>query len=321
MPRRLEIAPSLRWVVDEQDGVIRRDQAFDAGHTRRSIGQRLATGAWRVLLPEVYLCSPSEPTRRQLLVAALLYAGPLSVIDSLDACHFHGIRTVTPSESRVHVVTPWGGAARSRDFVIIRRTVAPIEQVRTDRLRYLAPAAAVVATARRLRSERRVVALLSEAIQRNIAGYNDLVAAHIQGSPHNAKLTDRGLAALGSGALSAPEVDFAKLVTASLVLPRPEYNAALRLPGGRIVKPDSLWVDAALVHETNGRSAHARADLFEDMQERHDAMTVAGLTVLHNSPRRLRLHGREVISQVERCYERRAGIGLPEGVTLLGLAS
>jgi hypothetical protein len=71
------------------------------------------------------------------------------------------------------------------------------------------------------------------------------------------------------------------------------------------------------VHETNGRSAHRREDLFEDMQVRHDAMTEAGLTVLHNAPRRIALRGREVIAQFERCYLRDVGRGLPPGVELL----
>jgi hypothetical protein len=42
---------------------------------------------------------------------------------------------------------------------------------------------------------------------------------------------------------------------------------------------------------------------------------------LHNSPRRLRQHGREAITQVERCHAMYAGRGLPEGVTFLAIAA
>jgi hypothetical protein len=104
-------------------------------------------------------------------------------------------------------------------------------------------------------------------------------------------------------------------------LPPLLYNRRLKLPGGRIISPDALALDAGLVHETNGRAAHRRDDLFDDMQERHDAMTVAGLTVLHNTPRRIALRGREVITQFERCYVRDAGRGLPPGVVLLPIAA
>ena len=47
-------------------------------------------------------------------------------------------------------------------------------------------------------------------------------------------------------------------------------------------------------------------------------MTEAGLTVLHNSPQRIWSRGREVIAQIERCYARLAGRGLPPGLAKRG---
>lgn len=168
-----------------------------------------------------------------MLVAAQLYAGPRSAIDGVDACHFHGVSAARPDEDRVYVVEPWGESARTTDFVVVRRTLAPIVSVATDLLRYVEPATAVIAAARR----------------------------------------------------------------------------------GR------LFVESAVVHETNGRVAHNRQDLFEDMQARHDALTASGFVVLHNSPRRVRLHSREVISEVERCHLRHLGRGLPPGVEILRSAA
>jgi hypothetical protein len=320
MPARRVIHPSFRWLLTSQDGVIHRDQALAHGHSARSIAHRLATLQWQRVLPDVYLCHQGEPSRRQTLLAAQLYAGPASAIDGVDACRFHGLRAGTAAEGRVHVVVPWGDPARSRGFVTVRRTTGPISTVQTERLRYLVAPAAVIATARRLKQERPVLALLSDAIQRKLVSYEELVAAHIQGSPHNARFTDRALAALGTGAQSPPEVDFLRLAAASLVLPAPACNALLRLPNGRVISPDALFSEAGLIHETNGRIGHARADLFDDMQERHDALTAAGFTVLHNTPRRLALHGREVIAEVERCYSRLNGRGLPPDITVLRLA-
>jgi hypothetical protein len=79
-----------------------------------------------------------------------------------------------------------------------------------------------------------------------------------------------------------------------------------------------LIEEAALVHETNGRKPHYEdEDQFDSMQERHDALTVAGLTVLHNSPRLIDNDGRRVLSDLERCYLRDAGKGLPPGVRII----
>jgi hypothetical protein len=79
-----------------------------------------------------------------MLVAALLYAGADSAIDGADACRFHGVKAVTIDDDRVHVVAPWGSTARSRGFVVVRRTLAPIHMVATDLLRYVDPATAVI---------------------------------------------------------------------------------------------------------------------------------------------------------------------------------
>ncbi|HWB67096.1 MAG TPA: hypothetical protein VG708_09755 [Mycobacteriales bacterium] len=256
-----------------------------------------------------------------MLVAAQLYAGPRSAIDGLDACRFHGVNAARPDEDRVHVVEPWGEPARTTGFVVVRRTLAPIVTVATDLLRYVDPATAVIAAARRARSDRSVLALLSDGLQRRVTSYPDLVRAHIQGSPRNARRTERALAELGAGARSAPEVDFLHLAEASVLLPRPLCNPLLRLTDGRLISPDALFVESAVVHETNGRVAHDRQDLFEDMQTRHDALTASGFVVLHNSPRRIRLHGREVISEVERCHARHLGRGMPPGVEILRLAA
>jgi response regulator RpfG family c-di-GMP phosphodiesterase len=53
------------------------------------------------------------------------------------------------------------------------------------------------------------------------------------------------------------------------------------------------------------------------MQERHDVLTAAGFTVLHNSPRRLMRAPREVVAEVERCHVRYDGRGLPDGVSFV----
>ncbi|HVS67739.1 MAG TPA: hypothetical protein VHE56_04255 [Mycobacteriales bacterium] len=321
MPRRCATDPRLPGLIAAQDHLLHRDQALAAGLTPRAIGHRLQEGQWRLLLPDVYLTHPGEPSRRQLLGAALLYAGPEAAVDGADACRFYGLTSVAVSDTLVHVVAPFGACARSRDFVVVRRTIAAVRTRHTELLRYVEPATAVVAATRRMTSRRSVLAAFSEAAQRRIVTVEELRRAHIEGPPRNSRFGDAALAALTAGTRSAPEEDFRRLVGASSLLPPAEFNVWLRLPGGRVVCADALFHSSAVIHETNGRRAHAREDLFEDMQERHDALTAAGFVVLHNSPRRLREHAREVVAQVERCHLKYEGRGLPEGVEVLPIAA
>ena len=73
-----------------------------------------------------------------------------------------------------------------------------------------------------------------------------------------------------------------------------------------------------MVHETNGREPHyEEEDAFDSMQERHDAMTTAGLPALNNSPRLIATTGPRILRELETIYLRDRGRGLPPGVVIL----
>lgn len=285
--------------------------------SRHQIEDRLASRAWQVLMPGVYLAAPGSPTRRQMMIGALLWAGADAAIDAVDACRFHGVKAAQVDDAVVHVLVPWGSPARSRGYVIVRRTTRMPTPVCTNRLRYVDAATAVIAAARRMQSDRKVLALISDAVQRRVTTAQALMLAQVAGSPRNARRADVALAQIIAGIRSVPEADFRSLAEASASLPPLLYNRLVRLPSGIVVSPDALTPDAPVIHETNGRRAHAREDLFEDMQLRHELLTSAGFTVFHTPPRRLSLHGAQVVRAVERTYQRLAGTGLPPGCLLL----
>jgi hypothetical protein len=317
MPRSLATHLELLPLLATQDFVVSREQALEHGMSRSQVGDRLASRAWQLLLPGVYLTSAGSPSRRQRMIGALLWAGPDAAIDDVDACRFHGVKAAVVDDRVVHVVVPWGSPARSRGFVVVRRTTRQPAVVSTERLRYVDAATAVIAAARRLSNDRGVLALVSDAVQRHITSPQDLMLAHVAGPPRNARRTDLALAEVIAGVRSVPEADFRRLAEASAVLPPLLYNRLVRLPSGLVISPDALAPDAPVVHETNGRTAHRRQDLFEDMQLRHELLTDAGFTAFHTPPRRLQLHGGAVLRAVERVYVRLAGTGLPPGCMLL----
>jgi hypothetical protein len=308
---------ALRPILAAQAFVVTREQALAAGVTRRGIDHRIHLGLWQRLLSGIYLVSPQPPTRLQMQMAALLHAGPQSALDDVDACAAVGITAVSPMRERVFVVVPSDAPARTRGFVHVRRTDRNFTVFRAGALRIADLPTALVAMSRRVGSEQQVLAAFSEAVQRGTVRLDDLARAHEAGPPRGKRAAGNALADLGAGVRSAPEGGFRHLAIACPILPPLLYNPRLRLPTGRIVVPDALAVTAGLVHETNGRGPHAREDLFESMQERHDGMTAAGLIVLHNSPRRIRTNGRAVIDEFLQCFVANEGRGLPPGVVLL----
>jgi hypothetical protein len=317
MPTTSVSRAKLTALLATQDQMLHRSQAYALRMSRDGIAHRERYDGWQEVLRNVFFCHPGDPTHRQRLVAALLYAGPHAAVDADDACVFHGVRAVRPADDVVRVVVPPTAAVRSHSFVVVRRTRASFGIVRTDMLRYADPATAAVAAARLRDDPRRVLAILSDVVQRRITTVDALVCAHIRASSRNARLTDAALRQLRSGVQSVGEADFRSLAEASPILPALAYNPLLRLPDGRLISPDAIALDAGLVHEVNGRSAHEREDLFTEMQVRHDTMTIAGLVVLHNSPGRLFREPRHVINEFERCYARLAGRGLPPGIQVV----
>ncbi|MGB6454870.1 MAG: type IV toxin-antitoxin system AbiEi family antitoxin domain-containing protein [Streptosporangiaceae bacterium] len=72
---------ALAWLVAHQQGVIGRDQVIDAGLTPGALRHRIRTGGpWQRVLPGVYLTVTGQPTREQMQIASLLYAGPAGVL-------------------------------------------------------------------------------------------------------------------------------------------------------------------------------------------------------------------------------------------------
>src|SRR4051794_17541926 len=161
VPRLNPVDPGFRGLLASQDFVVSRSQATHAGLTKNAIANRMTYDGWQTLLPNVFLAHPGEPSRRQLLVAALLWAGPRSAIDGRDACRFHGLTAAPPLDDIVHIVVPSSSGARDTGFVRVRRTSAQPRMIQTSMLRYVDPATAAIAASRSMTNRRAVLGVLS----------------------------------------------------------------------------------------------------------------------------------------------------------------
>jgi hypothetical protein len=304
---------TLDELLREQDGLITRRQALQ-WLSETTLDFRLGRH-WQVVLPGVYAAHTGPVTDRQLARAALLWGGDEAMLTDLSALSGYGCKYL-PDEPGQRILVPASTQRQSRDFVIVRRTVHVPKPVLRAGLRLAPLSRALTDFALRYPEIRTVRAVLSAAVQRG-ASTTQLWEEYERASARGKRRLKLLLDELQEGVRSAPEAEVRELFATSRILPTPLFNCLLELPTGRRISPDALIEDAGLVHETNGRDVHVDQDPFESMQERHDAMTAAGLTVLHNSPRMLRRNRQRVLQQVEACYLRLAGRGLPPGVRIL----
>jgi len=98
-------------LLEKQSSVVSRGQLLALGMTDRVMQYRARRGGpWQKLLPGVYLAATGVPTMYQKELAALLYAGPGSLITGPMALMHHSIR----SGSAVEVIDVLVPAGRQR---------------------------------------------------------------------------------------------------------------------------------------------------------------------------------------------------------------
>jgi hypothetical protein len=305
-------------IFARQDQLITRRQALE--HLSPEELRTLLGCTWRVVVPGVYASSIAALTARQRICAALLHAGADALLTDSSALVAYRVPYV-PDDDRVRLLNPEGVQRVSRDFISIRRSFRLPEPIWVDGFPMVPPHRAVCEFVVRHPVERDGLAVAAAAVQRGITTVDQLLSEAYGGPARGRPRLLRVIRQLHAGVRSAPEADFRDLVLRTSGLPEPLWNPLIELPDGRLISPDALWVTAGLVHEVNGRDSHsfelAGEDKFEDMQRRADALVVAGVTALSNTPRRIRREGSDIGREVVACYQRLAGRGLPPGVRII----
>jgi hypothetical protein len=296
----------LSSVLSRQHGVITRAQAMACGLTDKAIRHRIRSdGPWRPLLRGVYVTQTGTPGPDQLDVAALLYAGPGSVLTGEAALCRFGLGA--PRPARVDVLVPALSRHASRGFVRIHRCARLPEFHGVDgEIRYVLPARAVADAARGLTSLREVRALVAGAVQRGWCLLADLSQELAEGPTVGSALLRQVLAEVAGGIRSSAEGDFGDLVTRAR-LPLPMYNARLFAGSTLLGVADAWWPAAGVVAEVDSREWHLSPEAWERTMARHAKMTAAGILVLHFTPRQIRTDPGQVAALIKAALDGAAG--------------
>jgi len=106
MPRTAHL-DGLDKLLDEQCSVVSRGQLLALGMKDAAMQYRLRRGGpWQTLLPGVYLGASGVPSLPQQEMAALLYAGPGSLITGPMALLHHSIRSGPSAVDVIDVLVP-----------------------------------------------------------------------------------------------------------------------------------------------------------------------------------------------------------------------
>src|ERR1700751_3500640 len=288
----------LARIVRGQYDVVARSQALECGMTRGTIEYRLRPdGPWRQILPGVYLTVTGSPSQEQRETAALLYAGPQSVITGAVAVRRHNLRCA--GLNILDVLVPTGNHRKSTGYVQIQRTSRmPGSLYTSGPLRFTSLARAVADAARGMTRFSDVQALVCEAIQRGCCALEELVTELNEGPSKGARWYRMALAEVSEGIRSSAEAQLKHLIDRS-DLDRPMYIADLyTLDGLFLGRPDAWFARAGVGGQVDSRQYHLAAKDYEATTLRHNRMEAAGIHVLHWLPSTIKAEPGRVIADL-----------------------
>jgi hypothetical protein len=294
----------LGQLLDQQLSVVSRGQLLELGMRDNALRWRIrAGGPWQALLPGVYLGLTGAPSLLQKEMAALLYAGPGSLITGPVALMHHGLRSREVLET-VDVLVPHARQRRDTGFVRLCRTGRMPSQVVVIGPVRLAPVARAVAdTARLLAGVRDVRAVVADAVQRGRCTVPELAGELRDGPVKGSAMFRSVLGEVADGIRSAAEGDLRGLIRAAR-LPAPLYNASLYVDGTFLARPDAWWPEAGVAGEVDSYEWHLSPADADRTRMRHDLMGAAGIIPLHFSPRQIRRERAEVVRMIRDALDR-----------------
>lgn len=304
MPKRSAFdAERLRQVLRAQHHVITRQQALLCGLPPSTLDRYIApSGRWQRLLPGVYLALTGAATQDQLEMAALLYAGPRSLITGSAAVRRHRLSPRGPN--LVDVLIPWTDRRQSAGFVRVHRTRRmPARRYRIGVIRFTKAPRAVADSARSLTRFDDVRHVVCDAVQRRVCTVAELTAELAAGPAAGATLFRDALAEIGDGVRSVAEADCRILILSS-DLPKPMFNARLFDANGVFIAAvDAWWPEAGVAAEVDSRAYHLSADDQDRTTERHDQLLAHGIMPLHFPPKRIKADPVGVINDLRSAIE------------------
>jgi len=288
MPRTSSLS-GLSELLEKQDSVVSRGQLLSFGMTDNAMQYRLRRGGpWQTLLPGVYLGASGVPSLSQKEMAALLYAGPGSVVTGPMALMHHSIRSGSVVEDVIDVLVPVGRQRLSTGFARLHRTARmPAQVLFSGPVRLALVPRAVADTVRQHTDLRDVRAVIADAVQLGRCTVRQLAEELGNGPIRGSAMFRSVLGEVADGIRSTAEGDLRDLIL-SARLPMPLFNASLYDGDVFLGKPDAWWKDAGVAGEVDSRAWHLSPEDWDRTRRRHAVMSAAGIIVLHFSPREIR---------------------------------
>ncbi len=249
---------NMTWLelLGEQDAVLSRWQALEAGMTRSAWEHRIRTGRWQLVLPGVAAAHSGDVTWRQRAWAATVYAGEGAALSGDAAVHLAAqagdrSRAEAPPE-RIDVAVPANCKVSRRAFFVPHRCSA-LDVLRHPARRpsQLRVAPAVLHSAAWAKTARAAEWRLAAPVQSRLVRVSDLRSAlSLLPRLHRWALMRSVLVDAELGAHAGTELDFLALLRRH-GLPLPD-RMQRRLRSNGLYYLDCWWQGRRVAVEIDG---------------------------------------------------------------------
>ena len=298
-----------------QGGVATRAQLIELGMPPSTIRHReRPEGPWNRILKGVCAGHRRVLTYLDLLRAALLFAGPGSIITGLAALRAHRVAAACAGDQRVKVLIPHGRRRASGGFVLVARTTRMPEPVRIEGCAVAPLARAAVDACLDIKDKEFVRQIITELVYSGRCTPAELCAELVAHQTQRSARMRSVLAEFAAGIRTGAEAHCREqLIRASA--PRPVWNRRIveQATGHVAVLPGAFWPDRGVALEVAPGPQAGPAAVSRAAARRRWMSSVLRLTVAHVTPNQLREGWDEVWEELRRLLNRPPNYQLPRG--------
>ena len=275
----IELPDRCQRLLRLQCGVIATWQAEYAELSVGAIKNLARTGRWHRLHRGVYAAFTGEPPRDAVLWAAVLRAGPRSLLSHETAAEAYGL--ISKPGELLHVTIPQAQRVEPISGLVIHRSALELEQIRDPRL--LPPRTMVEETILDLAQATTdfddVIALVARACQRRLT-FPVLLRQSLAARPKSRWRAEirEALADVASGVHSPLEYRYLRDVERAHGLPTADRQACA-VQNGRVIQRDVRYRKYHVVVELDGAAYHPAEKRLED-NRRDNAAAARGMVTL-----------------------------------------
>lgn len=286
------------------DNVISIRDLQAAGVARSTVAGRCQLGGpWRRILPGAVLLADAEPTRKQLLRAAVCLLGPDAVLTGADALRAHGVRAAP--QPRVQVLVPADQRVQATERTAPERTSRLPDPVWLGGLAFAPLARATIDAARHEQRRARLRALLRAALRIGTCTIEGLRAELDAGNQRGTAAIRHELRRLGDGRAIA-DYDTARELLRGSPIPTPRWHVTVHDRRGRAIDAvDGWWDELAVGWQFGGEH-------FDTGKLCHLNLTGAGVALVRTPTDRLHADPTAVRRELAAAIRQAAGRPRPD---------